>query len=194
MTSDQLTAALDSWYIQAVVASNYLTGLYRSLNDSKQSFNAIRAGSRSNECATRLRLLDRVQIQINHFAMDHPQSEAAEEIAWQMLVEALAGVCAFFGIADGVRDGPAKGLAGSRTASFKDFGNALQGYRIAFPEAMLEEGVEQAIKRAATTCAQLTMQGIDPALSTPDQRAVYDHILDSIQDALRKEAKRILDR
>ena len=43
MTHSALTDTVDSWTVQAVVAGNYLVGLYRTLDDSRQAALAIQA-------------------------------------------------------------------------------------------------------------------------------------------------------
>ncbi len=185
--SDQLTPVMDAWYQRAVMASMYLTSLYRSLNDEKQVFNAFQAGSRARECAARLNLMGAVPELMHQFTTRYADEVERENAAWQILVEALAGLCAFFGIADGVGEGPAKGLSGARTATFKGLRRALIGYRTAFPETLLEEGISASIDRAATICAEAAVRDMIEDTEASGRKAVQAEIHRSIVEALKAE-------
>lgn len=82
---------LEAW-LQAVMASRWLTRLYRTLRDDHQAATAIQAGAPAEERLKRLGLHGRVSSMDVLFNQDHPEEIQAEEAAWTALIEGHAGL------------------------------------------------------------------------------------------------------
>lgn len=187
MTSSHLSQAVDTWTSQAVVASRYLTHLYRTLNDEKQTSNAIRSGAPAEERAQRLGLAIQVSAMQALFVEKHSEELLGEAHAWQALVEAQAGLAAFHAMVDG-KSGESHGLHGMRTATNKAFQRALQGYRIAFPEQMAREGIAKAIRAAADRCSETFLADLDDNVSPEASSTLALEIQKNILEVLMAEA------
>jgi len=161
MATDRLTAYVNAWNAQAVMASCWLTRLYRNLRDDRQAATAIQAGAPAVERLNRLGLQGQVAPSEERFNQEFRDETQAEEAAWTALVEALAGISAFFAITDSSDGKPALGLRGARTATFVAFRKSIQGFHTAFPVAMVDAGVTSAIRKAASTCVDAFLVGIN---------------------------------
>ena len=184
MISSSLTETVDFWTAQAVMASGYLVRLYRILGDDRQVFLAIQARGPSEERAQRLGLQTRIEALQAVFVAEFPEETIGEKKAWELLVEAQAGHCAFHGLVD---DHEKSGsLRGPRTATTKAFHKSLEGYRVAFPDEMTTPGIKQAIERAAKRCAESFTLDLEEA--TDQVRSDLGKELQAnILDALLKE-------
>jgi hypothetical protein len=156
-----MTSYVDAWTVQAVMASRWLTRLYRALGDDHQASTAINAGARASERLDRLRLHDRVGPMEEGFNRDYPDQTLGEEAAWTALVEAQAGLASFFALTDTTSEKPAPGLRGARTATFAAYRRAIQGFHTAFPDPMAKKGVDAATQKAMATCVEAFMVAIE---------------------------------
>jgi hypothetical protein len=151
MIRNALTQTVDEWTAQAVVASAYLVGLYRSLDDSRQLALAMQAQGHCEERVQRLGLQAVIGKLQAKFAATHADGTAREQEAWEQLIVAQAGLAAFHGLVD---DHPQHDtLRGQRNVTNKALLKAMRGYRSAFPEEVTRPGVERAIGFAATQCS-----------------------------------------
>ncbi|WP_285605820.1 hypothetical protein [Geothrix edaphica] len=108
-----------------------------------------------------------------------------EARAWQILVEAQAGVCAFHAMT-GDDPGKARGLRGARTASTKALDRAVHGYRVAFPDVMAEAGIRSALEGAASTCVRGFMEDLEGDGPAEDREVLQESIYRDILGALTK--------
>ena len=168
MPSNHLTAYVDAWTVQSVMASRWLTRLYRTLLDDRQAATAIQAGTPAEERLKRLGLQERVVALAEWFSQTYPEETQAEEAAWTALVEAHAGLSAFFAITNSTDGKPAPGLRGARTAAYAALHKSIRGFHTAFPEARVKQGVTAALQKAADTCADAFMA--DLAEEDPERR------------------------
>ena len=185
MISSSLTETVDFWTAQAVMASGYLVRLYRILGDDRQVFIAMQARGPSEERAQRLGLQARIAALQAVFVAEFPEETISEKKAWELLVEAQAGNCAFHGLVD---DHEKSGsLRGPRTATTTAFHKSLQGYRTAFPDEMTTPGIKRAIERAAKRCAESFTLELEEA--TDQERSdLRQELHSNILQALKKEA------
>jgi hypothetical protein len=188
MAQSQLSETVDSWIIQAMVASTYLVKLYRALGDDRQADTALRACGACEERAKRLGLQARIAELHAVFVANHPEDSPGEAKAWQLLVEAQAGLSAFHGIVNDHEKGGS--LRGNRTATAKALHKSMQGYRVAFPVEMASEGIQQAIVVATARCADtfvhdLEADGDSAQAKTELRQDLYQSILVALtQEAL----------
>jgi hypothetical protein len=176
-----LTQTVDSWTAQAVMASGYLVGLYRILGDDRQATLAMQACGPCEERAQRLGLQARIKVLDAAFAADYPEELLGEEKAWQLVVEAHAGLCALHGLIDDLEQDFA------RTGSATALRHALRGYRTAFPEECTIPGIHQAMASAAARCADTFVSDGDD----PEDRETLEYrrrLQITLLDALLKEA------
>ena len=186
MAQSQLSETVDSWTIQAMVASTYLVKLYRALGDDRQADTALRSCGPCEERAKRLGLQARISELHAVFVASHPESSPGEAKAWQLLVEAQAGLSAFHGIVSDHQKGGS--LRGDRTATTKALHKSLQGYRVAFPVEMASEGIEKALVVATARCADtfaqdLEADGDSAQAKTELRQDLYQSILDALTQA-----------
>jgi len=185
MPSNSLTPYVDGWTVQAVMASRWLTRLYRTLRDDRQASTAIQAGAPMEERLKRLGLHGRIASLDARFNQEHPEETRAEEAAWTALVEGQAGLSAFFALTDSTDGKPSPGLRGSRTATYAAFRKAIRGFHTAFPASMAEEGVTLATRKASRTCVDAFLASADE--EDPKQREQLRDALDAIVlEALEK--------
>jgi len=185
MTSSPLNTTIDDWTAQAVVASRFLTGLYRALGDDRQVANATQAGAHAEEQAIRLSLRSRISAMRTLFDDQDPAELSRESRAWQILIEAQAGLSAFHCLVDGHERGSS--IRGSRTATEKAFLRSLRGYRVAFPEEMTTVGIQRAIEIAAARCASSFTLEVDGA-SEQEQVDLRNQLHATILDTLIEAA------
>lgn len=182
-----LSQTVDVWTVQSVAASRYLASLYRELGDEKQAFHAIQTGAPAEERAQRLGLTNRIAGELAAFMEDGSEAIASEAKAWQNLVEAQAGICAFHGMVTEQEN--ARSLQGPRNVANKAFRTALKGYRIAFPEPMVSDGISAAILAATDRCVMAFRKDIEAGNNlTSFSEDIAQHIHHSIIVVLRKEA------
>lgn len=168
-----------------MVASGYLVRLYRILGDDRQAFMAVQAQGPCAERVQRLGLQSRIADLQAVFIAGIPQETAGEQQAWELLIEAQAGLCAFHGMAnDHEKSGS---LRGSRTGTTRAFHKSLLGYRTAFPEEMTIPGIQLAIETAASRCAEAFSLDVDGA-TDQEKAEVREELRINILDALTKEA------
>jgi hypothetical protein len=161
MTIGKLTTNVDTWTVQAVVASGWLTRLYRSLGDDRQAALAIQVGKPGMERLSRLGLESRLPAQLEGFLRQHPDETRAEEAAWTLLVEAYGGISAFIAVTDSTDGRAAPGLRGTRTATNGAFRKAIQGFHTAFPEEIVGPAVTTATRKAYAQCADAFLADVD---------------------------------
>lgn len=154
MSSTRLTQQIDDWTIQILMATRHLARLYRILGDDRQAATALQSAGLAEERARRLGIEGGVASARDTFQRQYPDETDAEAAAWQVLVEAQAGICAFHAMVEENHE-KGKSLRGSRIASLKAFRKALAGLRTAFPEPMAQDGITRAIHTASRTCAEL---------------------------------------
>jgi hypothetical protein len=186
MTPNRLNDQVDKWTVQAVMAGQHLLRLYRSLGDDKQAATALRTLASSEERARRLRLDPMIVSLRNLFLADHPIEVDAEEAAWRLLLEAQAGLCAFHAVAIGTQ-GEGK-LRGSSTATTKALHAAIKGFRTAFPESMVQEGVRGALHGAARRCAETCVKDVED-LEGEERERVTQSIQDDLLEALSAQVR-----
>jgi hypothetical protein len=152
MTTSSLSQTVDSWTAQAVMASGYLVRLYRALDDDHQTAVAMQAQGSCEERAQRLGFQARIAALQARFVAEQPEEISGEQRAWELLVEAQAGLCAFHGLVD-EHEGSGS-LRGQRTSTTRALDKSLRGYRTAFPEEMTNLGIRRAVEIAATRCSE----------------------------------------
>ncbi len=161
MTSNHLTAYVDVWTVQAVTVSRWLTRLYRSLRDDRQAAIASQAGTPAEERLKRLGLQNQVTPLEDRFIQKYPDETKAEESAWIALIEAHAGLSAFFAVTDSADGKPVQGLLGARTATYGALRKAIRGFHVAFPESMAKQGAASAFRKATDTCVGAFLSDVD---------------------------------
>lgn len=191
MPSNRLTAYVDAWTVQAVMASRWLTSLYRALRDDRQAAMAAQAGAPAEERLSRLGLQGRIAHLEEHFNLEYHEETQAEEAAWIALIEALAGLSGFFASTNGTDGEPAPGLRGARTATYAALQKAIRGFRTAFPSEMVQQGVASAVQKASGTCVDAFMADIeDEDLERLDQlrTGLEACVREALEKALLAEA------
>jgi len=181
MANSSLTETVDFWTAQAVMTSGYLVRLYRFLGDDRQAYLAMQGSGPCEERAQRLGLHPQVAALRAVFVAEHPEETLSEEKAWQLMIEAHSGLCAFHGLVDDHEKGGS--LRGSRTGTNKAFRMALRGYRSAFPEEITIPGIQQAIETAATRCAEafsIEVDGVADDEKVDLRRELHSNILEAI--------------
>jgi len=186
MPPSSLTATVDHWTAQAVMTSGYLLRLYRILGDDRQASIAMQAVGPCGERVQRLGIQAQVAALNILFTAEYPEETVAEENAWQLMIEAHAGLCAFHGLVDDHEVG--KSIRGARTKTNKSFRMALRGYRSAFPEEITIPGIQQAIETAARRCADVFSSSVEFA-SDQEMSDLRRDLQASIIEALLKEAE-----
>lgn len=186
MPIPSLTQTVDSWTAQAVMTSGYLLRLYRILGDDRQAAIAIQAVGPCGERVQRLGIQAQVAALNIIFEAEHPEETIGEEKAWQLMIEAHAGLCAFHGLVDDHEKGGS--LRGNRTGTNKAFHMALRGYRTAFPEEFTALGIKQAVETAATRCADVFSANVE--FPTDQEKSdLYQELHANILEALLKETE-----
>ena len=184
MTQSSLSQTVDQWTVEVIVASGYLVRLYRILGDERQVYLAMQARGPCEERAQRLGLQTRIAALQAVFITEIPQETAGEQKAWELIIEAQAGLAAFHGMVDDHEKGGS--LRGPRSATTKAFHKSLLGYRAAFPEEVTTPGIQRAIETAATRCSESFALEVDG--TTEEERAeLRREIHANILDALMKE-------
>ena len=166
MPSNHLTAYVDTWTVQAVMASRWLTRLYRVFADDRQAAMAAQAGAPAEGRLNRLGLRGQIASLGERFEQEYPEESLAEEAAWTALVEALAGLSAFFASTDSTDGKPAAGLRGARTATYNALQKSIRGFHTAFPDEMVNQGMTLAVQNASRACVEAFLADIeeeDPA-------------------------------
>lgn len=174
--------ALDVWTVSALMASSHLARLYRTLRDDRQAGLALEARGMSEERALRYRLMEAAAELGLRFAEDHPDETEGEARAWQLLVEAHAGMHVLYSVMD---QDPAKSshFRGARTATAKALCRSVHGYRVAFPDVMAEDGVLQSLEAASHRIADLLMPGeagVDEEEILRRRQAIHDDIMEAL--------------
>lgn len=147
MTHSGLIDTVDAWTAQAVVASAYLAGLYRALDDGRQAALAMQAQGHCEERVRRLGLQAPIAQLEAQYTANHPDGTDGEQRAWELLLQAQAGLVAFHGLVDDHQQSAS--IRGQRTAANKALQKALRGYRSAFPDEVTQPGIARAIEIAA---------------------------------------------
>ena len=184
MTTNSLAETVDSWTVQALVASGYLVQLYRKLHDDRQADLAMRALGRCEERAQRLGLQVRKAVLQAEFAAENLDETIGEQKAWELLIEAQAGICAFYGMVDDFEMG--RGIRGPSTVTMKAFHKSLQGYRAAFPEEVTTPGIQRAVEIAASKCSEAFALEVD-GITEEHKANLRQEIHSNVLDALMKE-------
>ena len=185
MTSSPINTTIDDWTAQSVVASRFLVGLYRALGDDRQVANATQAGAHAEEQATRLSLRSRIAALRTLFGQENPEELGRESRAWQILIEAQAGLSALHSLVDGHDKGSS--IRGARTATEKAFLRSLRGYRVAFPDEMTALGIQRALETAAARCSSSFTLEVEGA-SEQEQVDLRNQLHTTILDTLIKAA------
>jgi len=106
-------------------------------------------------------------------------------MAWQLLIEAQAGLYAIHGLVEDHDRGGT--LRGNRSETRKAFQRALRGYRVAFPEEITSHGIMIAFNTVAARCAEAfikELSGVNPA----EKQDIQEELQSSIMEALLNEA------
>jgi len=144
----------DAWVLQAVVASRYLAGLYRSLKDEQQATAALWAGQPATERMERHGLQTQLLESIQAFGLEHPKrdrcrgrglAEPHRGAGWSVPLLCRPDLK--------VRES-VPGIQGQSTAANKAFSRALTSYLAAFPDEMVAEGIEHAFLEASRRGAE----------------------------------------
>lgn len=159
MPPPALSSIINALTLQSVVASRWLTGLYRRLQDPRQAMQASQAGAPAEERARRLGLAGQILEASTAFANQVANEGEGERLAWITLIQAQAGICVFHGIVDGHQK--AKSLRGPRAAAHRALECAAKGIRTAFPLEISQSGINLAIENAATRCSQIFVDDLD---------------------------------
>lgn len=161
------------------MASDYLMHLYRILGDDRKAAVAMQACDPNDEPTQRPRL----QIQITdlnvEFITKYPEVTLGEEKAWQLLIEAHAGLFALKCLVED--QGKDVSLLVSGTGTNRAFHLALRSYRTAFPEGITIPGIRQAIESAATQCADafpISADGVTDQEKVDLRLEIHGHILE----------------
>ena len=170
MAASPLSQSIDLLTAQVMVASGFLTRLYRALGDARQVAMAQQACGPCEERAQRLGLSVRIKALRDVFAAEHADETQGELRAWETMVEAQAGLLAFHSLVDQDLE-RGRSLRGSKTQTAKAFQKALRGYRTAFPEEITFPGFQHALETAAGHCAETF------ALDLPDATEEEKHDL-----------------
>jgi hypothetical protein len=192
MPHNHLIAYVNAWTVQAVLASQRLTRLYRVLADERQAALAIQAGAPAMERMERLGLQAKAPSMEEAFQSDPPNETQAEQAAWAALIEAHTGLAAFYALCETSDAKPAPGLRGSRTATHGALRKALRGIRTAFPEAMAEAAAKHAKKQAIATCVTAFMTSVeanDCADSAQLRLNLEACVLEALEAAFAPEGK-----
>ena len=190
-TPNRLTVFVDTWTVQAVMTSGWLTRLYRSLRDDRQASLASQVGAPAAERLQRRNLQGRVAPLELLFRQEHPEETLAEEAAWVSLIEAQAGLAAFFTIAAPTEEKPPPGLRGARTASYKAFQKTIRGFRTAFPDTIVSGGVASGVRKAATTCADallINLEEEDPRKLAQLREGLEASVFEALEGIMATEA------
>ena len=186
MATSTLNQTTDFWTAQAVMASGYLLRLYRILGDDRQAAMARQACGPCEERAQRLGLMAQIVVLNSQFIAEYPEDTLGEEKAWEILVEAHAGLSALHGL---VHDHEKAGsLRGSQTGTLKAFHKALRGYQTAFPDEMTILGIQVAVEAAANRCADafsLEVDGVTEQEKADFRKELYSNILEALLKELR---------
>ncbi len=159
----KLATTVDTWTVQSVVASGWLTRFYRAMGDSRQASLALQVGEPGMERFTRLRLQPRLQEQAEEFKRAHSDDTEAEAAAWSNLIEAYGGLAAFIAVTDMIDGQVTPGMQGVRTATKAAFRKAIRGLRTAFPEEIAEAAVAVAVQKACRKCVDTFLSDVDEA-------------------------------
>jgi hypothetical protein len=116
------------------------------------------------------------------FVADHPGEAEGEEKAWEMLIEAHAGLSTFYSLVEDHDQG--RNLRGWKTATAKAFHQALKGHRTAFPEEMTILGIHRAIECAANTCIEMFLLAAECS-TDQEKEDLRQELRTSILEALR---------
>lgn len=154
ITSNPLSKHVDQLTCQSIRASRLLAKLYRSLGDEKQAANAIQAGAPAEERAHRYGLSAHISSLTLPLSQEDANEVQAEKKAWELLVEAQAGIAALHSM-DSRHAGKHRGLRGARNTAKTALCRAVKGYGMAFPEEMVRSGVLRAISSASEYCARV---------------------------------------
>jgi hypothetical protein len=180
----QLSATVETWILQGVAASRYLARLYRALGDGRQAAAAILIGQSVTERMERMGLQAQLPALATAFGSSDLDETQAEEAAWQCLITAQAGLCAYLSLLDWMGQ-PTSGLQGQRTATHKAFQRALYSYRVAFPEEMTRQGIARALEEASRVGAEAFNQEVED-LPEQEQEGVLAEVRVRLLDALRE--------
>jgi len=188
-SKDRLGLLVDACLVQAVGAARHLVRLYRVLGDDKQAATALRMMAPLQARIQRKGLEAQTTALRENLLQDYPQETQAEEAAWRFFLEACAGFLAFHAaVAMGTPGTPGKDpLRGSRNEALRAFREGIKGFRTAFPEAMVQDGVSWAIDSASQVCAE-TIVGDFTEGETETSESTIRSIKQDIQDALSSAA------
>jgi len=184
MPTSSLTAMVEYWTAQAAMASGFLLRLYRDLGDDRQAYLAMQAVGPSKERAQRFGFHSQVDALKAVFAAEYPEKTLGEKNAWQLMIEAHAGLCAFHGLVD--EHEKSGSIRGSRTGTNRAFHMARRGYRTAFPEEITIPGIRQAIESATAICADVFSSNVGCA-SDQEKSDLRQELRANILEALLKE-------
>lgn len=174
---------LNKYTCMAVSASRYLTKLYRLLDDSKQASNAIRAGAYAEERACRYRLSSKIENFQVCGADTCPNDIVDEQRAWEVLVEAQAGIAVLHGMAN-PQGGKFRGLRGARSASKNAMIIAAKGFCMAFPENEYKNGINRSIGLASNDCSNIFLETVQIDLKNEQNNELNKKIKTEINDWL----------
>lgn len=183
-----LPELMNQWTLWALLASEHLVRLYRSLGDDRQAASAMLAAGPCEERARRLGLAYRTAPGSVGF-LEGQESETDREAAcWAFLVQAHAGVLAFHTVVD-PGAASSRGLRGSRSATAKALRRALQGFRTAFPEELAGPWIRGALAAALERFSgafTAQVRGADdtdrPAIKHELQEVLFGSLLDEFPD------------
>jgi hypothetical protein len=168
--NDRIFSIVDQWSLQSVASARYLMGLYRKLDDEKQAGRACQAGAPAEERTARLQITAKA-IDFTKALQMLPE-EAGDALAWQNLLEAQTGICAFIALV--AQMGLTKGLNGAKRANTKAFHAALQGYRTAFPDPLATEGICRALEMATFSSTEAL---VAEYRATPELRETFENVI-----------------
>lgn len=163
-----LTRQVDLWTRQALQAGRFLLRLYRRLQDDRQAAATLAA---LVPCETRA---SRQHLDIPAHAPDTgdpAEDEAlAESRAWETLLEAQMGYCAFHALVDSPR--------GVKHAAERAYHMAVRGLETAFPKEWTTPRRQAILQQVSTRCADLFLLDLEDE-GAPEQRRHLHHTIET---------------
>lgn len=167
-----LTRQVDLWTRQALQAGRFLLRLYRRLQDDRQAAATLAA---LVPCETRA-ARQRMDIPSHPPETCAPgEDEAlAESRAWETVLEAQIGYCAFHALVDSPR--------GVKHAAERAYHMAVRGLETAFPKEWTTPRRQAILQEVSTRCADLFLLDLEDE-GAPEQRR---HLHATIETGIRQ--------
>lgn len=179
--SHGLDGQVEYWTLVIQEAGRYLVALYRGLGDGKQAANAQMAMGKAEERVARLRLGAKAPTIRRQFLRDGMGETELEAAAWGALLEGQVGTWSFHAL---VPDDT--GLAGARSAVDKALQRAVQGLRVAFPDALAQEICMGALERAVGAASTEFVHALGVEGNPEDVRGIREELLGHLRGEFQR--------